>query len=78
MKVKKRVQDLTLKACNAISAKGLARVDFFYDEKNDDVLINEINTLPGFTMQSMYPSLWEASGIPLPKLVSHLIETAQN
>ena len=57
--------------------QGLSRVDFFYEEASGSLLINEINTLPGFTSQSMYPMLWEASGVPLEELVHQLLELAQ-
>ena len=50
---------------------------FFYDEDKDALLINEINTLPGFTSKSMYPMLWDASGINLSKLVAMLVESAK-
>ena len=53
----------------------MGRVDFFL-KKNGEVLVNEINTIPGFTNISMYPKLWEASGIPLPKLLDILIDLA--
>jgi len=75
--VTKRIQDLTLKACQAITAKGMARVDFFYKEETDELWVNEINTLPGFTSKSMYPMLWEAAGISLEQLVAKLVETAK-
>ena len=52
-------------------------MDVFYDEANAQIWLNEINTLPGFTSQSMYPTLWEVSGIPLPQLVAELVATAQ-
>jgi D-alanine-D-alanine ligase len=55
---------------------GMARVDFFLERGTDRVLINEINTLPGFTAISMYPKLWEASGVPLPALLDELIRLA--
>jgi D-alanine-D-alanine ligase len=54
----------------------MARVDFFLERGTDRVLINEINTLPGFTAISMYPKLWEASGVPLPALLDELIRLA--
>ena len=54
----------------------MARVDFFYDEAAGTIWINEINTLPGFTSQSMYPMLWAASGLTLDQLVHELVETA--
>ena len=73
----KKIQDLSLIACKAISAEGIARVDFFFNENKDQLWINEINTLPGFTKQSMYPLLWEKSGINLEELVAILVETAR-
>ncbi|WP_269623323.1 D-alanine--D-alanine ligase family protein [Prochlorococcus marinus] len=72
-----KIKKLALYACNAIAVEGIARVDFFYEENTCNLLINEINTLPGFTSQSMYPMLWAASGINLSKLVSRLIESAK-
>ena len=71
------IKTLAVKACQAINAYGLARVDFFYEESTQKVYINEVNTLPGFTNTSMYPMLWEASGLKLEKLVASLIETAR-
>jgi D-alanine-D-alanine ligase len=54
----------------------MARVDFFLERGTDRVLINEINTLPGFTAISMYPKLWEASGVALPALLDELVRLA--
>jgi D-alanine-D-alanine ligase len=54
----------------------MARVDFFLDRATSRVLVNEVNTLPGFTAISMYPKLWEASGLPLPKLLDELVRLA--
>ncbi len=71
------IQKLAIDACKAINACGLARVDFFYQENTQEIYINEVNTLPGFTKTSMYPMLWEASGLKLEKLVASLIETAK-
>ncbi|HEY9600067.1 MAG TPA: D-alanine--D-alanine ligase family protein [Allocoleopsis sp.] len=70
------IQEMALQAFTAVDAAGLARVDFFYVEATGEVLINEINTLPGFTATSMYPQLWAATGIPFPELVDRLIELA--
>ena len=53
----------------------MGRVDFFV-KKNGEIIVNEINTIPGFTAISMYPKLWEASGLPLPKLLDKLIDLA--
>jgi D-alanine-D-alanine ligase len=55
---------------------GMARVDFFLERETDRLLVSEINTLPGFTAISMYPKLWEASGLPLSKLLDELIRLA--
>ena len=75
--IAKKIQKLAIEACKAINAFGLARVDFFYQENTQQIYINEVNTLPGFTKTSMYPMLWEASGLKLEKLVASLIETAK-
>jgi D-alanine-D-alanine ligase len=75
--VAEEIRSLALRACRAVAATGLARVDFFYVEASGTLLLNEINTLPGFTSQSMYPMLWEASGVPLEELVHQLVEGAR-
>jgi D-alanine-D-alanine ligase len=69
-----RIQEMAVQAFLAIDGAGIARVDFFHVEQTDEVLINEINTMPGFTATSMYPMLWAASGIPFPELVDRLIQ----
>lgn len=71
-----QIQEMAVQAFLAVDAAGLARVDFFYVESTGEVLINEINTFPGFTATSMYPQLWEASGISFPELVDRLIQLA--
>jgi D-alanine-D-alanine ligase len=71
-----KIQEMAVQAFLAIDAAGLGRVDFFYIESTGEVLINEINTFPGFTATSMYPQLWEASGISFPELVDRLIQLA--
>jgi D-alanine-D-alanine ligase len=71
-----KVQEMALQAFLAVDAAGLARVDFFYVEETGEVLINEINTLPGFTATSMYPQLWAATGVSFTQLVDQLIELA--
>lgn len=71
-----RVQEIALQAFAAVDAAGLARVDCFYVEATGEVLINEINTLPGFTPFSMYPQLWAATGLPFPQLVDKLLQLA--
>jgi D-alanine-D-alanine ligase len=70
------VQDLALRAFRALRCDGLARVDFFYDASGAGFLVNEVNTIPGFTPASMYPRLWEASGVPYPALVDELVQLA--
>ncbi|HIK33803.1 MAG TPA: D-alanine--D-alanine ligase [Oscillatoriales cyanobacterium M59_W2019_021] len=67
------VREMAIRAFLAVDGAGLARVDFFYVEATGEVLINEINTLPGFTATSMYPQLWAATGIPFPELVDRLV-----
>jgi D-alanine-D-alanine ligase len=69
------VKTLAVKTFQVLECQGLARVDFFLKE-DGAVLVNEINTMPGFTKISMYPKLWEASGIPYRELISRLIELA--
>jgi D-alanine-D-alanine ligase len=71
-----QIREMAVEAFLAIDAAGLARVDFFYVESTGEVLINEINTLPGFTATSMYPQLWDASGISFSELVGNLIDLA--
>ncbi len=71
-----QVQEMALQAFAAVDAAGLSRVDFFYVEATGEILINEINTLPGFTATSMYPQMWAYSGIPFPELVDQLIQLA--
>jgi len=73
-KIFKETQEIAKQAFLAVDAAGLARVDVFYEEATGNVYLNEINTLPGFTSTSMYPRLWEATGIPFPQLVDRLIQ----
>jgi len=72
-----RARAMAIAACRAVAAEGLARVDFFLDRQSGELWLNEINTLPGFTSQSMYPMLWEATGLPLEELVHQLVQLAQ-
>jgi D-alanine-D-alanine ligase len=71
-----QIQDMALQAFTAVDAAGLARVDFFYIEATGEIVLNEINTLPGFTATSMYPRLWESTQLPVPQLVDRLIQLA--
>lgn len=70
------VRSLAIAAFKAIDGAGLARVDFLLDKDTNVVYLNEVNTLPGFTSGSMYPKLWEASGLPYSALLDRLIELA--
>ncbi len=75
--VTEKVQNLAVRAYKAIDCAGMARVDFLLSGETTDALyLNELNTIPGFTDISMYPKLWEASGIPYPELIDRLIELA--
>jgi D-alanine-D-alanine ligase len=74
--VTQAVQDMAIAAFQAVAGSGLARVDFFYVASTATVLINEINTLPGFTSTSMYPKLWAASGISFSDLCDRLVTLA--
>jgi D-alanine-D-alanine ligase len=70
------VRDLAVRAFRAVDGAGLARVDFFLEKRSGRLLVNEINTMPGFTSISMYPKLWEASGLSYNALLDRLIELA--
>lgn len=70
------VRNLAKKAYKAADCKGLSRVDFFVDDKNNKIYINEINTMPGFTQISIYPKLWEKSGMKYTELLDKLISLA--
>ena len=74
--MKKRVCSLAIKAYKAIDCAGMARVDFFVDRDTSEIFLGEVNTIPGFTEISMYPKLWEASGLPYPRLIDRLVDLA--
>jgi D-alanine-D-alanine ligase len=69
-----RVQEIAIEAFKTVNAAGLARVDFFVHKDTGNVFLNEVNTMPGFTKISMYPKLWEASGLAYTQLLERLIE----
>lgn len=71
-----KVRNTAIRAFKAIDGKGFARVDFFVNEETEEIYINEINTLPGFTEISMYPKLWEQSGLEYSKVLDELIKLA--
>jgi D-alanine-D-alanine ligase len=72
----KRAQQIAVATFKAIDACGMARVDFLMDRKTNELFVSEINTIPGFTEISMYPKLWEASGMSYSELIDRLIELA--
>ncbi len=72
----KKFQEYAVRAFRALECLGMARVDFFLEKRTGKILLNEINTIPGFTSISMYPKLWEASGLPYRQLLDRLIELA--
>jgi D-alanine-D-alanine ligase len=71
-----QAQEMAVRAFLALDGSGLARVDFLMNGQTGEFFLNEINTMPGFTRSSMYPKLWEASGIPYPELVHRLVQLA--
>jgi len=71
-----RIRELAVRAFRAVDCAGMARVDFLLERRTGKLFICEINTIPGFTPISMYPKLWEASGIPYPQLIDRLVELA--
>lgn len=72
----RKIQELATRAFSAVDAAGMARVDFFLDRQSGKAFINELNTIPGFTRYSMFPMLWEASGLDFSALCTRLVELA--
>jgi D-alanine-D-alanine ligase len=72
----KKIQQQAVSAFRVLELSGMARVDFFLEKRGGKIFLNEVNTIPGFTSISMYPKLWEASGIPFRELIDKLIELA--
>ena len=73
-KIAKQIKDIAIKSCRALNIYGFARVDFFLEKSSNKILLNEINTIPGFTKNSMFPMLWEASGLKIEQLVAKLVQ----
>ena len=69
-----RLQTIAGEIFLRLKCRGMARVDFFVNDKTGQIYFNEINTLPGFTSISMYPKLWEASGLTYPRLLDELVD----
>ena len=74
--IAEKVRDLAIRAYRGVNSRGLSRVDFFVTHADGAVILNEINTLPGFTSISMYPKLFEASGIPYGQIIDRLLTLA--
>jgi D-alanine-D-alanine ligase len=74
--VTEKIREYAVRAYKAIDCAGMARADFFVESDTNKIYLNELNTLPGFTSISMYPKLWQASGLAYPQLVDRLIELA--
>jgi D-alanine-D-alanine ligase len=70
------VRRMAVEAFQAVRAEGMARVDFFYEGDGRGLLVNEVNTIPGFTPISMFPKLWALSGVPYPELIDRLVQLA--
>ncbi len=73
-KLTKEIKEIAIKSCRALNIFGFARVDFFLEKSSNKILLNEINTIPGFTKNSMFPMLWEASGLKIEQLVAKLVD----
>ena len=73
-KITKEIKEIAIKSCKALNIFGFARVDFFLEKSSNKILLNEINTIPGFTKNSMFPMLWKASGLNIEQLVAKLVD----
>jgi len=72
--ITKEIKEIAIKSCRALNIFGFARVDFFLEKSSNKIFLNEINTIPGFTKNSMFPMLWEASGLKIEQLVAKLVD----
>jgi len=73
-KIAREIKKIALQSCRALNIFGFARVDFFLEKSSNKILLNEINTIPGFTKNSMFPMLWKASGLNIEQLVAKLVD----
>ena len=73
-KITKQIKKIAIKSCRALNIFGFARVDFFLEKSSNKILLNEINTIPGFTKKSMFPMLWKASGLNIEELVAKMVD----
>ena len=72
--ISEQIKALAIQSCRALNIYGFARVDFFLEKISNQIFLNEINTIPGFTSKSMFPMLWNASGLNIDQLVAKLID----
>ena len=77
-KITQQIKEIAIKSCRALNIFGFARVDFFIEKSSNKILLNEINTIPGFTKNSMFPMLWKASGLNIEQLVAKLVDISQD
>jgi len=73
-KITQEIKDIAVQSCRALNIFGYARIDFFLEKSSNKILLNEINTIPGFTKNSMFPMLWKASGLNIEQLVAKLVD----
>jgi len=73
-KITSQIKEIAIQSCRALNIFGFARVDFFLEKSSNKILLNEINTIPGFTTNSMFPKLWKASGFNIEQLVAKLVD----
>ncbi len=76
--ISKQIKDIAIRSCRALNIYGFARVDFFLEKISNKIFLNEINTIPGFTSNSMFPMLWNASGLNIDQLVAKLVDISSD
>ncbi len=76
--ISKQIKDIAIRSCRALNIYGFARVDFFLEKISNKIFLNEVNTIPGFTSKSMFPMLWNASGLNIDQLVAKLIDISSD
>ena len=77
-KITQQIKEIAIQSCRTLNIFGFARVDFFLEKSSNKILLNEINTIPGFTKKSMFPMLWRASGLNIEQLVAKLVDISQD
>ena len=76
--ISEQIKDIAIRSCKALNIYGFARVDFFLEKISNKIFLNEINTIPGFTSKSMFPMLWNASGLNIDQLVAKLVDISSD